>query len=176
MKTLIESILADIEDTLTDGDIAVERIGTFNERFKFIGVNFPKGTAEAASKGLNITVLRQLVKNIKHLNLDIAETKFDKHDKIKMFAQWLDKFKFKDLENFGVDISTTNNIFRNTLSNALKYYCVTNNIFTHDDMHITVRPIHETGRDKLIIACGISAKDRYGLYYKNCFILKYKII
>ena len=64
MKTLYESILTDIDDTLTDGDIAVERMGAFSERFKFIGVHFPKGTPEAASKGLNITVLRQLVKNI----------------------------------------------------------------------------------------------------------------
>lgn len=163
-----------MEDTLTDGDIAVERIGTFSERFKFIGVYFPKGTAEAASKGLNITVLRQLVKNIKHLNQDIAKAKFDKHEKIKMFAQWLDKFKFKDLENFGVDISTTNNIFRETLSNALKYYGVANNIITHDDMCITVRPIHETGKDNLIITCGIL--DKYGTYYKTYFVLKYKII
>ena len=174
MKSLQESILADIEDTLTDGDIAVERIGTFSERFKFIGVYFPKGTAEAASKGLNISVLRQLVQNIKHLNPDISKAKFDRHEKIKMFAQWLDKFKFKDLENFGINISTTNNIFRDTLSNALKYYCVANNIITHDDMCITVRPIHETGKDKLAIVCGIL--DKYGTYYKNCFVLEYKII
>ena len=174
MKTLYESILTDIDDTLTNGDIAVERMGTFSERFKFIGVYFPKGTAEAASKGLNITVLRQLVKNIKHLNPDIAKATFDKHEKIKMFAQWLDKFKFKDLENLGVNTSTTNNIFRDTLANNLSYYCFANNIFTNNNMCLTVRPIHETGKDNLTITCGIL--DKYGTYYQNCFIFKYKII
>ena len=171
MKTLYESILTDIDDTLTDGDIAVERMGTFSERFKFIGVHFPKGTPEAASKGLNITVLRQLVKNIKHLNPDIAKAKFDRHEKIKMFAQWLDKFKF---EEQGIDTSTTNNVFRDSLSNALNYYCVTNDIFTNDNMCLTVRPIHEIGKDKLTIACGIL--DKYGTFYKTCFVLEYKII
>lgn len=169
MKSLHESILADIEDTLTDGDIAAERMGTFSERFKFVGVYFPKGTAEAASKGLNITVLRQLVKNIKHLNPDIAKAKFDRHEKIKMFAQWLDKFKKQ-----GIYTSTTNNIFRDSLSNALNNYCVTNDIFTNNNICLTVRPIHETGKDNLTITCGIL--DKYGTYYQNCFMLKYKII
>lgn len=174
MKSLHESILADIEDTLTDGDITAERMGTFSERFKFVGVYFPKGTPEAASKGLNISVLRQLVQNIKHLNPDIAKAKFDRHEKIKMFAQWLDKFKFEDLENLGVYTATTNNIFRDTLANNLNYYCFANNIFTNDNMRLTVKPIHETGKDKLAMICGIL--DKYGTFYKTCFVLEYKII
>lgn len=100
MKTLKESLLADIDDTLDKGDIAVAEVGTFGEKYKLYDISYPYGRPLFMSRYLNSSVLKSLTKNIKTYdpNIDTATDEFDKHDTVKMFLKWFSTVKLTDLK------------------------------------------------------------------------------
>jgi hypothetical protein len=99
MKTLKESILADIDDALKQGDIAVVEVGTFSEKYKLYDIDYPYGRPLFISRYLNSSVLKSLTKDIKQYdpNIDTVTDKFDKQDTVKMFLKWFSTVKLTEL-------------------------------------------------------------------------------
>ena len=100
MKTLKESLLADIDDTLDKGDIAVAEAGTFGGKYKLYDIAYPYGRPLFISKYLNLSVLKSITKDIKYYdpNIDSATAEFDKQDTVKMFLKWFNTVKLNDLK------------------------------------------------------------------------------
>lgn len=99
MKTLKESILADIDDALKQGDIAIEEAGTFGGKYKLYDISYTYGRPLFMSRYLNSSVLKSLTKDIKKYdpNIDTVTDKFDKQDTVKMFLKWFNTVKLTEL-------------------------------------------------------------------------------
>lgn len=99
MKTLKESLLGDINDTLDKGDIAVAEIGTFGEMYKLYDIDYPYRRPLFMSRYLNSSVLKSLTKDIKTYdpNIDTATDEYDKQDTVKMFLKWFSTVKLTEL-------------------------------------------------------------------------------
>jgi hypothetical protein len=99
MKTLKESILADIDDALKQGDIAVVEAGTFGGKYKLYNIAYPYGRPLFMSRYLNSSVLKSLTKDIKKYdpNIDTATDEYDKQDTVKMFLKWFNTVKLTEL-------------------------------------------------------------------------------
>lgn len=100
MKTLKESLLGDINDTLDKGDIAIAEAGTFGGKYKLYDIAYPYGRPLFMSRYLNSSVLKSLTKNIKTYdpNIDTATDEYDKQDTVKMFLKWFSTVKLTDLK------------------------------------------------------------------------------
>jgi hypothetical protein len=99
MKTLKESILADIDDALKQGDIAIEEVGTFGGKYKLYNIDYPYRRPGFINRYLNSAVLKSLTKDIKKYdpNIDTATDEFDKQDTVKMFLKWFNTVKLTEL-------------------------------------------------------------------------------
>lgn len=102
MKTLKESLLGDINDTLDKGDIAVAEIGTFGEKYKLYRIDYPYRRPSFINRYLNSSVLKSLTKDIKQYdpNIDTATDEYDKQDTVKMFLKWFNTVKLTELGDF----------------------------------------------------------------------------
>lgn len=103
MKTLKESILADIDDALKQGDIAAAEVGTFGKKYKLYNINYPYGRPGFINRYLNSSVLKSLTKDIKKYdpNIDNVTDEYDKQDTVKMFLKWFNTVKLTELGDLG---------------------------------------------------------------------------
>jgi hypothetical protein len=93
MKTLKESILSNMESSLNHGDATIKKLSTFGGVFKF-------DTCSCWSQAnliLNAIPLKQLTKNMEYYSDKIEYGKFDKQNKFKLFANWLDHLTFEEI-------------------------------------------------------------------------------
>lgn len=99
MKTLKESLLGDINDTLDKGDIAVAELGTFGGKYKLYDIDYPYRRPGFINRYLNSSVLKSLTKDIKIYdpNIDTATDEYDKQVTVKMFLKWFGTVKLTEL-------------------------------------------------------------------------------
>ena len=93
MKSLKESILGNMEDTIGRIESDCDMINTFGGTFKFYDYKY----YSKASKLLNAASLKKLTKNMRFYNKDVETGVFDSA-KTKMFINWLDHIRFSDLK------------------------------------------------------------------------------
>lgn len=132
MKTLKESLLADIEDTIKQGDEDIKKYDAFGYMFTFCrGISSTK-----AANVFSVRSLRKLTKNMDYINDNIKPNKiiFDSADKCNMFLNWLEHLTFEDLN---IDVYNTSDFksdtFLKALTKSLRELCKKNSIFNSPD-------------------------------------------
>ena len=136
MKSLKESILADIDDTLERGNDDIKKFETFGYMFTFSrGISSTK-----AASVFNLRSLKNLNKNLDYINDNIKIAMFDNRYKCNMFLNWLEHLSFKEL---GIDIQKYSDFssieFQKDLTKSIRELCKKNNIFNSPnkiDMYI----------------------------------------
>lgn len=147
LKSVLEGILGDIDDTLSKSDKGIEKYAVFGKRFKFTGCTF---ISDATAGMLNATVLKRLTKNLDYMNTNIEDGLFDKRNKFKMFLNWIDHLTFDEL---GVNPdSTISDQFRMDLSDAIESRCKKEGVFNNADHTVIYCPTtRATGKDNIRI-------------------------
>lgn len=150
MKSLKESLLADIEDTITTGDSDIQKHEKIGTLFTFCdGISSSK-----ASMVFSIRDLKRLTKNLDYINDNIRPEKvvFDGKNKCNMFLNWVEHLTFKEL---GIDIYKYSDFgsdqFLKDMTKALKDICLKNDIFNSPnkvDIYVLKAKIFNSNRDK----------------------------
>ena len=120
MKSLKESILADIEDTLNNGDKTIKKYETVGYMFTFArGISSTKAAAV-----FSLNSLKKLTKNLDYINDNIKIAIFDNRYKCNMFLNWFEHLSFKEL---GIDIYKYSDFssldFQKALTKSLRELC-----------------------------------------------------
>lgn len=162
MKTLYESILTGIEDTLKQGD---EVIKLHNCWGKYLRFEISVGNTASASL-FSAVNLKKLTKNMSYIPGVQTSNKLyftDKKDRVQMFANWVDHIQLSDLgikgDNLKADFES--NKFIDKLSDKLLELCKKNNIFNKpDDINLYIqRHWSLSGLDEISI-CMYSTSKR----------------
>lgn len=132
MKSLKESILADIDNTLNDGDKTIKNYETVGYMFTFSrGISSTK-----AASVFSVNSLKKLTKDLDYINDNIKPDKiiFDNKNKCNMFLNWFENLSFKEL---GIDIYKYKDFssidFQKDLTKSLKELSKKNSIFNSPD-------------------------------------------
>lgn len=121
-ESVYEGILSGVEDTLTAGDAAAERFKSFGGMFKFDNcLCFAQ-----ANLILKATPLKAIAKGLKYHNDKIENGKFDKQNKFKLFANWLDNLTFDELGLNPHEVGSQE--FYTELGKKLTNLCIDKNI------------------------------------------------
>lgn len=128
MKALYESILDDIDVQMTSGDEFQKHGDTFGYYFIFDSCSCYEDLAGLFSS----STLKKLTNGLPYNNDKIERGYFDKRNKIKMFANWLDHLSLSDI---GIKLNEltksnfTNKEWRKEFGIKVRKYCEKNNIF-----------------------------------------------
>lgn len=154
MISLKESLLGDLDANLAKGDEMIEKNKCFGGRFKFYNCV----CNEASASILSSVILKKLTKNMDYMNPKIEHGQFDKKDKIKMFANWLDHVSFKDIDFNPFTKMDKND--RQELSDKLVEYCKKQNLFncTEDGWHLWIGSIYNSGPENLAVLVNATRK------------------
>ena len=130
MKSLKESLLADIDDTLNKGDTTIKKFETVGHMFTFCrGISSTKAAAVFSANAL-----KKLTKDLDYINDNIKVAIFDNRYKCNMFLNWFENLSFKEL---GIDIYNTSDFksdtFLKTLTKSLRELCKKHSIFKAPD-------------------------------------------
>ena len=133
MKTLKESLLDDIDITMQRGEDFVKYANKFGYYFIFDNCVCYEDIAGLFS----MAALKKLTNGLPYNNDKIERGQFDKRNKLKMFANWLDN---TDLTDIGVNINELNKSnfvdkeWRREFGKKVEDYCVENNVFNKPDI------------------------------------------
>lgn len=171
MKSLKESILADIDNTLNDGDKTIKTFETFGYMF-----TFSRGISSTKAAGVfSIKSLKKLNKDLDYINDNIRPGKiiFDSKDRCNMFLNWLEHLSFKEL---GIDIQKYSDFssieFQKDLTKSIRELCKKNNIFNSPDRcDIYVLKARDYDKDSLF---EIFISDRYSFSASSMMKFVYK--
>ena len=168
MKSLKESLLCDMEDNLAKGDDIMDSYTYFGGRFEFIGGI----CGSQAATTLDANVLKKLTKNMPYMHDYIEKAQFDKQNKFKMLANFIDHIPLKDL-NIKHNDDTASSEFRMRVSKNIKKYLKDAGIVSKERVfHMFAASINITGTNEFeFIIC---RTDKYGSSSMTKF--RYKII
>lgn len=133
MKTLLESILDDIDVQMKKGDEFQKHGDKFGYYFIFNSCVCHEDLAGLFSA----SSLKKLTNGLPYNNDKIERGYFDKRNKVKMFANWLDNLNLSDI---GVNINEltksnlTNKNWRMEFGKKVKEYCDKNDVFNKPDI------------------------------------------
>jgi hypothetical protein len=133
MKTLKESLLDDIDVTMQRGEDFVKYANKFGYYFVFDSCSCYEDIAGLFSA----STLKKLTNGLPYNNDKIERGQFDKRNKVKMFANWLDNTNLTDI---GVNINElnksnlTNKNWRMEFGKKVKEYCDKNDVFNKPDI------------------------------------------
>ena len=170
MKSLKESILADIDDTLERGNDDIKKFETFGYMFTFSrGISSTKAASVFSVRSLN-----KLTKNMDYINDNIKIAIFDNRYKCNMFLNWLEHLTFEDLD---IDIYNVHDFksdtFLKTLTKSLRELCYKNNIFNGvNRCDIYVLKARDYDKDSLF---EIFISDRYSFSASSMMKFVYKL-
>lgn len=142
MKTLKESLLTDIDDTLNKGDKAIKDYNCWGRVFKLERTVLNK----IASKALSLVSLKKLTNGMDFIN-DTTKSNYmyigGTGERDKMFANWIDHISLDDLELTDSDLKTlTTEINANISAKLVKNLtelCKKNNVFNNiNSVHIRI--------------------------------------
>lgn len=168
MKSLKESLLGNMEDTLEKGDEIMDKYECFGSRFEFIGGIC--GSQSATT--LSANALKKLTKNMSYMHDYMEKAKFDKQNKLKMLANLIDHIPLKDL-GIEYDDDLTSNEVRKRISKNLKNYIKDTGVVSKEEVfHIWVASFNITGPNDFEII--ISRTDKWGVNSLSKF--RYKIL
>ena len=138
MKSLKESILADMDDVISAGNEGIKRYEAIGYMF-----TFSRGISSTKAAGVfSVKSLKKLNKDIDYINDNIRPGKiiFDNKDKCNMFLNWFENLTFDEL---GIDIFKYNSFdsidFHKDLTKSLRELCKKHDIFNSPnkvDMYI----------------------------------------
>jgi hypothetical protein len=132
MKSLKESLLADIEDTLNNGDTTIKK-------FEIVGHMFTMSRGIASTKAAAVfsaNALKKLTKDLDYINDNIRPEKviFDSKNKCNIFLNWFENLSFDEL---GINILKYKDFssldFQKALTKSLRELCKKNSIFNSPD-------------------------------------------
>ena len=179
MKSLKESLLADIDSSLEKGDEDIQKHGKFGTLFTFCdGIS-----SSTASMVFSVRDLKRLTKNLDYINDNIRPEKviFDNRHKCNMFLNWIEHLTFKEL---GIDIHKYSDFssdqFLKDMTKALRDICLKNNIFNSPDragIYILKAKMfnHNYNRDKdALFEIFISDKTKFSASSMMKFVYKEK--
>ena len=133
MKTLYESILDDIDVQMSKGDEWAKHADEFGYYFVFdscVCYEDIAGLFKASS-------LKKLTNGLSYNNDKIERGQFDKRNKVKMFANWLDNLNLSDI---GIKLNElnksnlTNKEWRVEFGKKVEQYCIKNDVFNNPDI------------------------------------------
>ena len=133
MKTLKESLLDDIDITMQRGEDFVKYANKFGYYFVFDNCSCYEDIAGLFSA----SSLKKLTNGLPYNNDKIKRGQFDKRNKVKMFANWLDNTNLTDI---GVNINELNKSnfvdkeWRREFGKKILEYCRENGIFNKPDI------------------------------------------
>lgn len=133
MKTLKESLLDDIDTTMNRGNEWAQSANKFGYYFIFDNCVCYEDIAGLFS----VAALKKLTNGLPYNNDKIERGYFDKRNKLKMFANWLDNL---DLSDIGININElnksnfTNKEWRREFGKKVEDYCIKNNVFNKPDI------------------------------------------
>lgn len=130
MKTLKESLLADIDSSLEQGDEDIQKYETVGHMFTFSrGVSSTKAAAV-----FSVNSLKKLTKDLDYINDNIKLAIFDNKYKCNMFLNWFENLSFDEL---GINILKYKDFgsldFQKALTKSLRELCKKNSIFNSPD-------------------------------------------
>lgn len=138
-ESVYEGILSGIEDALTAGDNAAERFNLFGGVFKFDNCS----CWSQANLILNAVPLKAAVKGMEYYNDKIKNGQFDKQNKFKLFANWLDHLTFDELGLNPHEVGTKE--FYTELGKKLTELCIDKNFGNKDrGFRIWINPNADT--------------------------------
>lgn len=164
-NVISEGILSDIEDTLERGENAAQNLVIFGKRYKFVLAH----VGSAAGSMFNMKTLKNFTKAHPYINDKIERGYFEKSGKVKMFVNWLDQLNLIDV---GIDINGNDRDknFRKYLGEKIEQYCVDNNIFNGNGIHLWVSSFNT--EDGLDILVGNMNKHSNSYTVRLCYELK----
>lgn len=169
MKSLKESLLADIDDTLNGGDKTIKKFETVGYMFTFTrGVSSTKAAAV-----FSLNSLKKLTKDLDYINDNIKIAIFDNRYKCNMFLNWFEHLSFEEL---GIDIYKYSDFssldFQKALTKALRELCKKNGIFNSPDkVDIYVLKARDYDKDSLF-EIFISDKTKFSASSMMKFVYK----
>lgn len=171
MKSLKESILSDIEDTLNQGDEDIKKYDAFGYMFKFSrGISSTKAASVFSARSL-----QKLTKGMSYINDNINPNNviFDSKNKCNMFLNWLEHLTFEELN---IDIYNTSDFssleFQKALTAALRDLCKKNDIFnSFNKIDIYVLKARDYDKDSLF---EIFISNRYSFSASSMMKFVYK--
>lgn len=177
MKTLKESLLTDIDNSLEQGDEEIQKHGKIGTMFTFCdGISSLK-----ASMVFSVRDLKRLTKNLDYINDNIRPEKaiFDSKHKCNMFLNWIEHLTFKEL---GIDIykysDFSSDQFLKDMTKALREICLKNDIFNSPnkvDIYILKAKLFNYNRDKdALFEIFISDKTSFSASSMMKFVYKEK--
>lgn len=132
MKSLKESLLADIDDTLNNGDTTIKKFEIVGHMFTFSrGISSTKSAAVFSANAL-----KKLTKDLDYINDNIKVAMFDNRNKCNMFLNWFENLSFKELgiDIYKSDFEDRNSLdFQKALTKSLRELCKKNGIFKAPD-------------------------------------------
>ena len=172
MKTLLESILAGMDDVITKGDTDIKKFETVGHMF-----TFTRGIASTKAAAIfSIKSLKKLTKDIDYINDNIKPNKviFDNKDRCNMFLNWFENLSFDEL---GIDIYKYHDFssidFQKALTKSLRELCKKNNIFNSPDRcDIYVLKARDYDKDSVF---EIFTSDRYSFSASSMMKFVYKL-
>lgn len=128
MKTLKESLLADIDSSLEQGDKDIQKYETVGHMFTMSRAIASTTTADVFSAN----ALKKLTKGLDYINDNIKVAMFDNRNKCNMFLNWFEHLSFKELgiDIYNADFEGRNSLdFQKALTKSLRELCKKNGIF-----------------------------------------------
>lgn len=171
MKSLKESLLADIDDTLNNGDTTIKKFETVGHMF-----TFSRGIASTkAAAVFSANALKKLTKNLDYINDNIKIAMFDNRNKCNMFLNWFENLSFKELgiDIYKTDLEDRNSLdFQKALTKSLRELCKKNGIFTAPDrVDLYVLKARDYDSDSLF-EIFISDNTKFSASYMMKFVYK----
>lgn len=133
MKTLKESLLDDIETTMNRGNEWAKHADVFGYYLVFDSCVCYEDIAGLFSA----SSLKKLTNGLPYNNDKIERGQFDKRNKLKMFANWLDNLNLSDI---GIKLNElnksnlTNQKWRIEFGKKVEQYCIKNDVFNNTDI------------------------------------------
>lgn len=171
MRTLKESLLADIDSSLEQGNETIKKYETVGYRFTMSRAIASTTTAAVFSAN----ALKKLTKGLDYINDNIKVAMFDNRYKCNMFLNWFENLSFKEL---GIDIFKYSDFssldFQKALTKSLRELCKKNSIFkTPDKVDLYVLKARDYDSDSLF-EIFISDKTKFSASSMMKFVYKEK--
>lgn len=133
MKNLYESILDDIDVQMAKGD-EFQKLG---DKFGYYFVFDSCVCYEDLAGLFSASSLKKLTNGLPYNNDKIERGQFDKRNKVKMFANWLDNLNLSDIGiklNELTKSNLTNKEWRREFGKKVEEYSVKNDVFNKPDV------------------------------------------
>lgn len=158
LKSVLEGILGDIDDTLSKSDKNISKFELFGHRFK---LNRTTYISETTAGMLNAQALKHATKSLDYIDDNVERGQFDKRNKFKMFTNWLDHLSFDELE-IKPTSDFNSDAVRKKLAETIELKCKSAGFFNNPYYTRVYYPsTRATGNDTLSIMIARTDKQSY---------------